>query len=69
MEVAIVIGALLVVFFIVGFLLKIVRTTLQTALFVGFVLIALWVVFGIGPGAIWEQIQQWLPGNDPPAIR
>lgn len=68
MEVAIVLGALLVIFLIVGWLLKIVRTTLRTALFVAFVLIALWVVFGIGPGVLWEQIQQWIPGGDPPAL-
>lgn len=61
MEIILILGALLVIFLVVGWMFKIISTTLRTALFVGFVLLALWVVFGIGPGALWEQIQQWIP--------
>ncbi|HEY9735559.1 MAG TPA: hypothetical protein V6D06_04725 [Trichocoleus sp.] len=62
MEIVLVLGALLVVLLVVGWIFKVVKSTLRTLLFVGFVLLALWTVFGIGPGALLEQIREWLAG-------
>ncbi|PSN20377.1 hypothetical protein C7271_02530 [filamentous cyanobacterium CCP5] len=60
MEIVIVIGAAVVAFLVFGWLLKVVKTTLKTALTVAFILLALQLLFGIGPDALWEQIQQWI---------
>jgi type IV secretory pathway TrbL component len=65
MELAIVIGAILVSFLVFTWLLKIVRATLKTAISVAVILLILQLVFGIGPQTLWEQIQSWLPGFEP----
>lgn len=59
MEVVIVIGAVLAAVLVFGWLLRAVRTTLKTALFVAFVFLILQLVFGIGPEALVEQVRQW----------
>jgi type IV secretory pathway TrbL component len=61
-EAVIVVGAVLVLFFVVSWVFRLVSNTLRTALFVAFILLVLWAVFGIGPEALWQQIQRWLPG-------
>lgn len=66
MEIVVVIGAIIVTFLVFGWLLKVVKTTVKTALLVAFVLLALQLLFGIGPGTLWQQIQQWLPGQEQP---
>ncbi|NJL49527.1 MAG: hypothetical protein HC929_21405 [Leptolyngbyaceae cyanobacterium SM2_5_2] len=60
MEILIVLGAIVVAFLMLGWLFKLVKNTIQTVLLVAFLLMALYFLFDIGPGAIWEQIQQWL---------
>lgn len=60
MEVVIAIGALLVSFLVFTWLLRVVKATLKTALTVAFVLLVLQLAFGIGPEALWEQMQNWL---------
>lgn len=62
MELLILLGAIAVIVIVVGWLFKLVRNTVQTALLVGFLLLALYFFFDIGPGAVWEQIQLWF-GN------
>lgn len=59
MEILIVVGAVVVAFLVFGWLLRVVKTTLKTALTVAFILLALQLLFGIGPDAIWQQLQQW----------
>lgn len=66
MEIAIVLGAVLVSFLVFTWLLKVVRATLKTALLVAAILLVLQLVFGIGPNVIWEQIQSWIPGFQSP---
>nr|WP_228038057.1 hypothetical protein [Nodosilinea sp. LEGE 06152] len=56
----IVLGAIVVVVVVFGWLFKLVKNTVQTVLLVAFLLLALYFLFGIGPGAVWEQIQTWL---------
>lgn len=66
MEIIVVIGAVIVTFLVFSWLLKMVKTTVKTALLVAFVLLALQLIFGIGPGTLWQQMQQWLPGHEQP---
>lgn len=63
MEVVIVVGAVLVLFFVVGWVFRLVSNTLRTALFVAFILLVLWAVFGLGPEVLWQQMRQWLPSD------
>jgi hypothetical protein len=63
MELLIVVAAVFVVFLIINWIFKLVKTTVKTLLLLAFVLLALYVLFGIGPTAIWEQIQSWWQGQ------
>lgn len=62
MEIIITLTVLLIFFVIFSWLLKLVQTTVKTVLLAGFVVLALYFVFGIGPEAIWEQLRGWLVG-------
>ncbi|MBE9113307.1 hypothetical protein IQ273_28425 [Nodosilinea sp. LEGE 07298] len=62
MDLLIVLGAIVVVVVVFGWLFKLVKNTIQTVLLVAFLLLVLYFLFGIGPGAVWEQIQAWF-GN------
>lgn len=62
MELLIVLGAIVVVVLVFGWLFKLVKNTIQTVLLVAFLLLVLYFLFGVGPGAVWEQIQAWLGG-------
>ncbi|MEO0536716.1 MAG: hypothetical protein AAF215_23000 [Cyanobacteria bacterium P01_A01_bin.123] len=66
MEIVVVIGAIAVSVLVFTLMLKVVKATLQTALVVAVVLLVLQLAFGIGPGTIVEQIQQWIPGQGTP---
>jgi hypothetical protein len=63
MEVLIVVAAVFRLFLVINWIFKLVKTTVKTLLLAAFVLIALYVLFGIGPAAIWEQIQTWWQGQ------
>ena len=65
MEIAIVIGAVIVSFLVFTWLLRIVRATFKTAVLVALTLLVLQLVFGIGPLTLWDQIRDWLPGFEP----
>lgn len=60
MEILIALAVILILFVIFSWLLKLVKTTIKTALLVVFGLLALYFVFGIGPETLWEQFQNWL---------
>jgi hypothetical protein len=62
-ELLIVLGAIVVAIVIFGWVFKLIKNTVQTVLLVAFLLLALYFVFGIGPGVIWAQIQTWLSGG------
>lgn len=64
MELALIIGTLIIVFLVVTWLLKVVRATMRAAILIAVVLVVLFIV-GIGPQTVWEQIQNWLPGLEP----
>ena len=61
MELAIVIGAVFLSFLVFTWLVKVARATFRTAVLVAVILLIIQLVFGIGPQALWEQIQNWLP--------
>ena len=63
MELLIVLGAIVIAIVVFGWVFKLIKNTIQTVLLVAFLLLALYFLFGIGPGAIWEQIQTWLSGG------
>ncbi|MGD1907423.1 MAG: hypothetical protein ACFB0C_15750 [Leptolyngbyaceae cyanobacterium] len=63
MELVIVIGAIVISFLVFTWLLKVVKATLKTAILVAFILLALQLVFGIGPEALWDYVRSALPGN------
>jgi hypothetical protein len=55
--------AILVSLVIFTWLLKVMRATLSTALTLAILVLAAQLLFGIGPGQIWQQITlffQWL---------
>lgn len=62
MELVIVLGAIVVAIVIFGWVFKLIKNTIQTVLLVAFLLLALYFLFGIGPDAIWNQIQLWISG-------
>ncbi|PZV10793.1 MAG: hypothetical protein DCF21_17840 [Leptolyngbya sp.] len=63
MELLIVLGAIVIAIVIFGWVFKLIKNTVQTVLLVAFLLLALYFLFGIGPSAIWDQIQTWLSGG------
>ncbi len=60
MELLIVLGAIVVAIVVLGWVFKLIKNTLQTVLLVVFLLLALYFLFGIGPGTIGQQLQTWL---------
>lgn len=60
MELLIVLGAIVIAIVVFGWVFKLIKNTIQTVLLVAFLLLALYFLFGIGPDAIWNQIQLWL---------
>jgi predicted tellurium resistance membrane protein TerC len=64
-ELLIILGAIVVAILVFGWVFKLIRNTLQMVLFVGFILLVLYFLFGIGPGVIWEQLQNWLGDGRP----
>ena len=58
MELIIAIAALFLSVLIFFWLLKIVKTTIQTAIFVAIIVLLLQVFFGIGPQQVFQQVSQ-----------
>lgn len=63
MELLIVLGAIVIAIVVFGWVFKLIKNTIQTVLLVAFLLLALYFIFGIGPDAVWDQIQTWLEGT------
>lgn len=60
MDWIIVLGAIILALLIVGWVFKLIKNTVKTILLVAFLFIALYVLWGIEPATLWEQLQQWL---------
>jgi hypothetical protein len=54
----IVVASLVVAFLVMAWLLKVVKTTIGTALAIAGIVLALQLLFGVGPGELWSQIVQ-----------
>lgn len=65
MDIALVLGAIVVSFLVFTWLLKVVRATVKTAILVALILLGLQLLFGIGPARLWEYITAFLPGFEP----
>ncbi len=63
MEIAIILGSIVISFLVFTWLLRVVKATLKTALFVAVILLGLQLVFGIGPATLWEYIRNALPSG------
>ena len=60
MELILAIAAIFIAVLIFFWLLKIVKTTLQTAILVAIVVLLLQVFFGVGPQQVFQQVSQFL---------
>jgi type IV secretory pathway TrbL component len=58
MNVILLVAAIVISLVIFGWLLKVVRVTIRTAITVAIVVLILQLVFGIGPGQVWQQVSQ-----------
>ena len=61
MEIVVIVGSVALAILVFTWMIKVVKATLKTAFLVAAILLALQLFFGIGPGAIWETVQDWLP--------
>jgi type IV secretory pathway TrbL component len=66
MEVVIVLGAIAVSFLVFTWMLRVAKATIKTAFLVAIILLALQLLFGIGPEALWEEVSGWFSGTQPP---
>ncbi len=57
MELILLLGALIVAWLVFTWLVKIVKTSVKTALAIAVVVLVLQLVFGIDPRELWEAIQ------------
>jgi lysylphosphatidylglycerol synthetase-like protein (DUF2156 family) len=56
MEPILIIAALIVSFLVFTFLLRVAKSAISTAITIAIVILLLQLVFGIGPGELWEQM-------------
>jgi predicted PurR-regulated permease PerM len=56
LELVILIGALVVTWLVFQWLIKVVKTSIGTAIAIAVVVLILQLAFGIGPQQLWEQI-------------
>lgn len=59
MEALIVLGAIAVSWLVFTWLLRVAKVTVGTAIKIALILLVLQVVFGIGPGTLWERIVEF----------
>ena len=60
MEIVVVIGAIIISILVFTWLLNVVKATLKTAFLAAIILLALQLLFGIGPETIWETIRDFI---------
>lgn len=62
MNVIFVLAAIVIAFLVFTWLLRVVKATLTTALTIALLVLVLQFVFGIGPGQLWQQVNQLWQG-------
>lgn len=60
MDLVLLIAAIVISFLVFTWLVKIVKATIGTAITIAIVVLVLQLVFGIGPGQVWQQVSQFL---------
>lgn len=56
MNLVLIVAALIIVFLVFTWLLKVVKATVATAIAIGLLILAVYVLFGIGPVQVWQPI-------------
>jgi hypothetical protein len=57
-DLIILIAAVVVTGLVFTWLIKVVKATIGTAIFIAAIVLVLQLVFGIGPGDLWQQVVQ-----------
>lgn len=65
-DLLILIAALFVAVLVFTLLIRVVKATIKTALLIAAIVLILQVVFGIGPGDLWQQITEFLQSGRSP---
>ncbi len=60
MNVALMIGALLVSVLLLMWLLKVIKTSIQTAFFIAIIVFVVQVASGVGPQEVFQAVAKWL---------
>lgn len=60
MNVALMIGALLVSVLLLTWLLKVIKTSIQTAFFIAIIVFVVQVASGVGPQEVFQAVAKWL---------
>jgi hypothetical protein len=58
MNLLLLIAAIFVTILVFTWLIKVVKATITTALMIAALVLVLQLVFGIGPGQLWQQVSQ-----------
>lgn len=56
METVLFIGAIVILFLLIGFMLKVVRAAIVTAIGIVLIVVILQLVFGVAPQDIWREV-------------
>lgn len=59
MNIVLLVAAIIVAFLVLAWMLKVAKATIGTAILVAVIVLVLQLVFGIGPGQLWQQISQF----------
>jgi len=55
-------AALIVIFLLIGFIVRAIKAAIGTAVMIAIVLLIVHVVFGIAPNELWQEITNLLQG-------
>jgi hypothetical protein len=58
MDVILLIAAIAISFLVLTWLVRVVKTTLKTALIIAAIVFGLQLLFGVGPSQVWQQVSQ-----------
>lgn len=58
MEILLIVAALVISVLVFTWLIKVVKATITTAILIAVLVLALQLIFGIGPGEVWNQVIQ-----------
>jgi heme A synthase len=58
MNIILLIAAIVISFVVLTWLIRVVKTTLKTALIIAAIVFGLQLLFGVGPSQVWQQVSQ-----------